>query len=75
MGASRLCENYGPRIAKATVGMHFSKTYSQLLLTLSPPELRESAIEYRRLKKIINRIVPELTVLSPSACPLMCSLR
>ncbi|KAI0713987.1 hypothetical protein C8Q76DRAFT_844656 [Earliella scabrosa] len=43
--------------------MHFSKTYSQLLLTLSPPELRESAIEYRRLKKIINRIVPELTVL------------
>ena len=42
--------------------MHFSKTYAQLLLTL-PPELRESAIQYRQLKKIINQIVAELTSL------------
>ncbi|KAI6032606.1 hypothetical protein F5J12DRAFT_944819 [Pisolithus orientalis] len=39
--------------------MHFSKTYSQLLLTLSP-ELRDNAIEYRRLKKLINETVVEL---------------
>ena len=46
--------------------MHFSKTYAQLLLTL-PPELRESAIQYRQLKKIINQIVAELTSLGTSA--------
>lgn len=46
--------------------MHFSKTYSQLLLTL-PPELRDSAIQYRQLKKIINQIVAELTALGMSA--------
>ena len=46
--------------------MHFSKTYTELLLTL-PPELRESAIQYRQLKKIINQIVAELTALGPSA--------
>ncbi|OBZ77302.1 Transcriptional regulator of yeast-form-adherence 3 [Grifola frondosa] len=45
--------------------MHFSKTYSQLLLTL-PPELRESAIEYRQLKKLINQVVTELTSLGLS---------
>ncbi|KAH7890362.1 hypothetical protein F5I97DRAFT_1933704 [Phlebopus sp. FC_14] len=47
--------------------MHFSKTYSQLLLSL-PPELRDSAIEYRQLKKLINQVVTELTSLglSPS---------
>ncbi|KAL4080038.1 hypothetical protein V8B97DRAFT_2002511 [Scleroderma yunnanense] len=39
--------------------MHFGKTYSQLLLTLSP-ELRENAIEYRQLKKLINKVVLEL---------------
>ena len=42
--------------------MHFSKTYSQLLLTL-PPDLRERVIEYRQLKKLINQIVLELTAL------------
>ncbi|KAH9929159.1 SPX domain-containing protein [Fomitopsis serialis] len=42
--------------------MHFSKTYQQLLLTL-PPELRDSAIEYRKLKKLINQVVTELTSL------------
>ncbi|KAI0654969.1 SPX domain-containing protein [Cubamyces menziesii] len=45
--------------------MHFSKTYSQLLLTL-PPELRQSAIQYRQLKKIINQIVAELNALGLS---------
>ncbi|KAM5543773.1 hypothetical protein V8D89_002390 [Ganoderma adspersum] len=45
--------------------MHFSKTYAQLLLTL-PPDLRESAIQYRQLKKIINQIVAELTSLGLS---------
>ncbi|TBU21396.1 SPX domain-containing protein [Dichomitus squalens] len=45
--------------------MHFSKTYTQLLLTL-PPDLRESAIQYRQLKKIINQIVAELTSLGLS---------
>ncbi|OSX62791.1 hypothetical protein POSPLADRAFT_1046195 [Postia placenta MAD-698-R-SB12] len=39
--------------------MHFSKTYQQLLLTL-PVELRDSAIEYRKLKKLINKVVNEL---------------
>ncbi|KAG6330850.1 hypothetical protein ID866_8243 [Astraeus odoratus] len=39
--------------------MHFAKTYSQLLLTLSP-ELRESAIEYRQLKRLVKQIVDEL---------------
>ena len=48
---------HAPRIAKA---------YGRLLLTL-PPELRESAIQYRQLKKIINQIVAELTALGPSA--------
>ncbi|KAF8901141.1 hypothetical protein CPB84DRAFT_1915932 [Gymnopilus junonius] len=49
--------------------MHFSKTYSQLLLDL-PPELRDNAIQYRQvrlcmfiLKKVINRIVNELSSL------------
>ncbi|KAG6810602.1 hypothetical protein H0H92_011154 [Tricholoma furcatifolium] len=47
--------------------MHFSKTYAQLLLSL-PPELRENAIQYRQLKKLINQVVIELTslVLNPS---------
>ena len=39
--------------------MHFAKTYTQLLLSL-PPELRENAIEYRKLKKLINNVVTEL---------------
>ncbi|KAI0688629.1 hypothetical protein BC835DRAFT_1284270 [Cytidiella melzeri] len=42
--------------------MHFSKTYTELLLSL-PPELRDSAIEYRKLKKLINQVVQELTQL------------
>ncbi|KAI5116690.1 hypothetical protein M0805_007511 [Coniferiporia weirii] len=42
--------------------MHFSKTYSQLLLTL-PPELQQNAIEYRQLKKLINKVVLELSSL------------
>ncbi|KAI0700651.1 SPX domain-containing protein [Cerioporus squamosus] len=50
---------------RRTRPMHFSKTYAQLLLTL-PPELRESAIQYRQLKKIINQIVAELTSLGLS---------
>lgn len=45
--------------------MHFSKTYSQLLLTL-PPELRENAVQYRQLKKIINQLVQELSSLGLS---------
>ncbi|KAH7909420.1 SPX domain-containing protein [Hygrophoropsis aurantiaca] len=45
--------------------MHFSKTYSQLLLTL-PPELRDNAIEYRQLKKLINQVVNELSSLGLS---------
>ena len=40
--------------------MHFSKTYTELLLKL-PPELRENAIEYRRLKKLIKQVAEELT--------------
>ncbi|KAF9007547.1 hypothetical protein BDQ17DRAFT_221387 [Cyathus striatus] len=42
--------------------MHFSKTYAQLLLSL-PPELRDNAIQYRQLKKLINQIVRELSSL------------
>ncbi|KAJ7597878.1 hypothetical protein C8J56DRAFT_1159669 [Mycena floridula] len=42
--------------------MHFSKTYSQLLLDL-PPELRDNAIQYRQLKKLINQVVLELAAL------------
>ena len=42
--------------------MHFSKTYAELLLAL-PPELTQSAVQYRQLKKIINQIVAELTSL------------
>lgn len=42
--------------------MHFSKTYTELLLSL-PPELRNNAIEYRKLKKLINQVVQELTQL------------
>ncbi|KAJ3994245.1 SPX domain-containing protein [Lentinula boryana] len=42
--------------------MHFSKTYTQLLLDL-PPELRENAIQYRQLKKLINQVVLELSAL------------
>ncbi|KAF5381778.1 hypothetical protein D9615_005505 [Tricholomella constricta] len=45
--------------------MHFSKTYTQLLLSL-PPELRENAIQYRQLKKLINQIVRELSSLGLS---------
>ncbi|KAJ3484277.1 hypothetical protein NLI96_g5739 [Meripilus lineatus] len=45
--------------------MHFSKTYSQLLSTL-PPDLRDKAIEYRQLKKLINQVVVELTALGLS---------
>ncbi|TFL00702.1 SPX domain-containing protein [Pterulicium gracile] len=42
--------------------MHFSKTYTQILLTL-PPELRDNAIQYRQLKKLINKVVLELNSL------------
>ncbi|KAF8838305.1 hypothetical protein BDN67DRAFT_1013182 [Paxillus ammoniavirescens] len=42
--------------------MHFSKTYTQLLLSL-PPELRDNAVEYRQLKKLINQVVTELNSL------------
>jgi hypothetical protein len=42
--------------------MHFSKTYTQLLLSL-PPELRANAIEYRQLKKLIKEVVDELAAL------------
>ncbi|KAJ2918111.1 hypothetical protein MD484_g2338, partial [Candolleomyces efflorescens] len=45
--------------------MHFSKTYAQILQDL-PPELRENAIQYRQLKKLINRIVSELSSLGLS---------
>ncbi|KLO14694.1 hypothetical protein SCHPADRAFT_826021 [Schizopora paradoxa] len=53
--------------------MHFSKTYSQLLLTL-PQELQDNAIEYRQatinlelqLKKLINKVVLELSSLGLS---------
>ena len=51
-------------VTSRSARMHFSKTYAQLLLTL-PPELRESAVQYRQLKKIINQIVAELTSLGP----------
>lgn len=49
-------------VLRASLCMHFSKTYQQLLLTL-PPELRDSAIEYHKLKKLINQVVTELTSL------------
>ncbi|KAJ6551658.1 hypothetical protein B0H19DRAFT_175761 [Mycena capillaripes] len=42
--------------------MHFSKTYAQLLQDL-PPELSESCIQYRQLKKLINQLVTELASL------------
>ncbi|TRM57389.1 SPX domain-containing protein [Schizophyllum amplum] len=45
--------------------MHFGKTYAQLLLDL-PPELRDNAIQYRQLKKLINQVVRELTALGLS---------
>ncbi|KAG6866165.1 hypothetical protein C0991_008119 [Blastosporella zonata] len=45
--------------------MHFSKSYTQLLQSL-PPELRENAIQYRELKKLINQIVLELSSLGLS---------
>ncbi|TFK23078.1 hypothetical protein FA15DRAFT_670919 [Coprinopsis marcescibilis] len=47
--------------------MHFSKTYTQILQDL-PLELRENAIQYRQLKKLINQVVSELSSLglSPS---------
>ncbi|KAG5653773.1 hypothetical protein H0H81_010614 [Sphagnurus paluster] len=45
--------------------MHFSKTYTQLLLNL-PPDLRDNAIQYRQLKKLINQIVRELSSLGLS---------
>ncbi|KAG6837021.1 hypothetical protein H0H93_016228 [Arthromyces matolae] len=45
--------------------MHFSKTYAQLLLSL-PPEISENAIQYRKLKKLINDVVRELTSLGLS---------
>ncbi|KAK7689507.1 hypothetical protein QCA50_007299 [Cerrena zonata] len=45
--------------------MHFSKTYAQLLESL-PHDLRDNAIEYRQLKKLINQVVEELTSLGLS---------
>ncbi|KAH8828688.1 SPX domain-containing protein [Flagelloscypha sp. PMI_526] len=45
--------------------MHFSKTYSELLLSL-PPSLRQNTIEYRHLKKLINAVVLELDQLGIS---------
>ncbi|KAK1220116.1 hypothetical protein PQX77_017155 [Marasmius sp. AFHP31] len=45
--------------------MHFSKTFAKLLLDL-PPELRENAIQYRQLKKLINQVVSELNLLGLS---------
>ncbi|KAF6761736.1 RING-14 protein [Ephemerocybe angulata] len=45
--------------------MHFSKTYTQILEGL-PPELRENAIQYRQLKKLINQVVSELSSLGLS---------
>ncbi|KAF9261076.1 hypothetical protein L218DRAFT_961763 [Marasmius fiardii PR-910] len=41
--------------------MHFSKIYPKLLSDL-PPELRENAIQYRQLKKLIKQIVSELSL-------------
>ncbi|KAF4605704.1 hypothetical protein EYR40_004493 [Pleurotus pulmonarius] len=40
--------------------MHFSKTYSQILLSL-PDDLRQNSIQYRQLKKLINQVVLELS--------------
>ncbi|KAH6874232.1 microtubule associated protein-domain-containing protein [Coprinopsis sp. MPI-PUGE-AT-0042] len=45
--------------------MHFSKTYAQILEGL-PPGLRDNAIQYRQLKKIINQVVSELSSLGLS---------
>ncbi|KAJ7732138.1 SPX domain-containing protein [Mycena metata] len=42
--------------------MHFSKTYAQLLADL-PPELSETAVQYRQLKRLINQLVSELALL------------
>ncbi|KAF9069392.1 SPX domain-containing protein [Rhodocollybia butyracea] len=42
--------------------MHFSKTFAKLLLDL-PPELRESAIQYGQLKKLIHQVAVELSSL------------
>ncbi|KAF8816422.1 hypothetical protein BYT27DRAFT_7077428 [Phlegmacium glaucopus] len=42
--------------------MHYGKTYTQLLASL-PPQLREHSIQYRQLKKVIKRIVHELSSL------------
>ncbi|KAJ6447875.1 hypothetical protein C8R45DRAFT_850636 [Mycena sanguinolenta] len=39
--------------------MHFSKTFAEILASL-PPELAENAVDYRRLKKLINELVTEL---------------
>ncbi|KAI9570914.1 hypothetical protein HD554DRAFT_2203701 [Boletus coccyginus] len=39
--------------------MHFAKTYTQLLVTL-PPEFRNNAFEYRKLKRLINQTALEL---------------
>ncbi|KAJ3557586.1 hypothetical protein NP233_g11703 [Leucocoprinus birnbaumii] len=49
-------------LRRITVTMHFSKTYEELLGTL-PRELRETTVEYKHLKKIINQIVQELSSL------------
>lgn len=70
--------NIEPPTHQAKATMHFSKTYSKLLLDL-PPELRENAIQYRQvsrflffnlfqlilsqLKKLINQVVSELNTL------------
>lgn len=35
--------------------MHFSKTYTQLLSTL-PPELRNNALEYRKVRRFDSRV-------------------
>ncbi|THU89964.1 hypothetical protein K435DRAFT_781386 [Dendrothele bispora CBS 962.96] len=45
--------------------MHFSKTYAKLLQDL-PPDLRQNAIQYRQLKKLINQVVLELSSLGLS---------
>ncbi|KAF7368930.1 hypothetical protein MVEN_00219200 [Mycena venus] len=42
--------------------MHFSKTFSQLLQEL-PPDLRDNAVDYRQLKRLINQLVKELASL------------
>lgn len=46
--------------------MHYSKTYDQLLLTL-PPELRDNAIEYRKVKVPTTSVTEgRVTDLSPA---------